>query len=150
DTGVLWAGTDDGHVWVTTNAGASWAKVDVPGRTEWVTRIEADPFTPGGAIVTFSGYRNGSPLPRIHRTTDYGSTWTDIGQGLPDVPLNCVKADPRAANRGRLFVGTDLGVFLTHDFGRSWSALGSGMPRVVVMDIELMDSTRQLFAATHG
>ncbi len=150
DTNVLWAGTDDGNVWVTANGGTQWTQVDVPGRTEWVTRLEADPFSANGAFVTFSGYRDGSPLPRIYRTTDLGAKWTYIGGGLPDVPLNCINADPKPAMRGRLFVCTDLGVWVTGDYGQNWSALGSGMPLVVVHDLDLVDATRQLFAGTHA
>jgi photosystem II stability/assembly factor-like uncharacterized protein len=147
---VLWAGTDDGHVWVTQNGGSTWTKVDVPGRSEWVTRVEADPFLASAAYVTFSGYRNGSRLPRIFRTTNFGAGWADISGDLPDVPLNGVNADPDPAMRGRLFVGSDLGVFVTDDYGLSWSALGTGMPSVVVADLDLIQSTRQLFAGTYG
>lgn len=150
DTDVLWAGTDDGNVWVTTDGGGLWTPVDVPGRTEWVTRIEADPFSAANAYVTFSGYRNASPLPRIYRTVDFGTSWTEIGDDLPDVPLNCVNADPEPAMRGRLFVCSDLGVYVTGDYGLSWSALGSGMPGVVVHDLDLVNATRQLFAGTHA
>ena len=150
DNRVIWAGTDDGNVWVSTDAGAQWTQADVPGRTEWVTRLEADPFSAAGAFVTFSGYRNGSPLPRIFRTTDGGATWIDISAGLPDVPLNCVNADPAAADRGRLFVCSDLGVHVSDDFGRSWAELGTGLPAVVVQDLDLMSPTRELFAGTHA
>jgi photosystem II stability/assembly factor-like uncharacterized protein len=150
DPAVLWAGTDDGHVWVTTNSGNAWTAVDVPGRTEWVTRLEADPFDAARAYVTYSGYRNASALPRIYRTSDFGASWTDIGGDLPDVPLNCVNADPQASMRGRLFVCSDLGVFVTDNYGESWSALGSGMPLVVVHDLDLVQVSRQLFAGTHA
>jgi photosystem II stability/assembly factor-like uncharacterized protein len=148
--GVLWAGTDDGHVWVTQNGGTAWTKVDVPGRSEWVTRVEADPFSASAAYVTFSGYRNGSPLPRIFRTTDFGGSWTGIAGNLPDVPLNGVNADPDPAMRGRLFACSDLGVYVTDDYGASWATLGTGLPPVVVLDLDLIDSSRQLFAGTHG
>jgi len=150
DLNVVWAGTDDGHVWVTQSGGSAWARVDVPGRSEWVTRLEADPFSASSAYVTFSGYRAGSRLPRIFRTVDYGASWTDISGDLPDVPLNCVNADPDPAMRGRLFVCNDFGVYVTDDYGQSWSALGTGMPPVVVMDLDLIQSSRQLFAGTHG
>lgn len=150
DTDVLWAGTDDGNVWMTSDGGAQWTQVDVPGRAEWVTRVEADPFSAGSAYVTFSGYRSGSPLPRIYRTTDFGASWTDIGGGLPDVPLNCVNADREPAMRGRFFVCSDVGVYVTDDYGLSWSALGSGMPPVVVHDLDLVNSSRELFAGTHA
>jgi len=147
---VVWAGTDDGHVWVTQNGGGAWTRVDVPGRTEWVTRVEADPHVVGAAYVTYSGYRIDSPLPRIFRTVNFGASWTDIAGNLPDVPLNGVNADPDPAMRGRLFVASDLGVYVTSDYGLTWSALGTGMPPVVVLDLDLISSTRQLFAGTHG
>jgi photosystem II stability/assembly factor-like uncharacterized protein len=150
DANLLWAGTDDGHVWVTQNGGSVWVKVDVPGRSEWVTRVEADPFSAAVAYVTFSGYRNGSRLPRIFRTVNFGASWSDISGDLPDIPLNGVNADPDPAMRGRLFVGSDLGVYVTDNYGLSWSLLGSGMPAVVVMDLDLIESSRQLFAGTYG
>jgi photosystem II stability/assembly factor-like uncharacterized protein len=150
DTNIVWAGTDDGHVWVTQNGGSAWVKVDVPGRSEWVTRVETDPFSSAVAYVTFSGYRNGSRLPRIFRTTNLGGSWTDISGDLPDVPLNGVNADPDPAMKGRLFVCSDLGVYVTDDYGQSWSRLGTGMPTVVVTDLDLIESSRQLFAGTYG
>ncbi len=150
DGNVVWAGTDDGHVWVTQDGATSWTRVDVPGRNEWVTRVEADPFSAGGGYVTYSGYHDGSPAPRIFRTLDFGATWTDISGNLPDVPLNGVNADPAPAMRGRLFVASDLGVYVTGDYGRSWSQLATGLPPVVVLDLDLIDSSRQLFAGTHG
>jgi photosystem II stability/assembly factor-like uncharacterized protein len=150
DPGVLWAGTDDGHVWVTQNGGSAWVKVDVPGRSEWVTRVEADPFAAAAGYVTFSGYRNASRLPRIFRTVNFGTNWTDISGDLPDVPLNGVNADADPAMRGRLFVCGDLGVYVTDDYGLRWSQLGTGMPTVVVTDLDLIQSSRQLFAGTYG
>lgn len=150
DGDVIWAGTDDGNVWVTPNGGSTWSHVDVPGRSEWVTRVEADPFSAAAAYVTFSGFRSGSRLPRIYRTVDWGTNWIDISHGLPDVPLNCVNADPDPAMRGRLFVCTDVGVWVTDDLGASWSELGTGMPHVVVHDLDLIDGSRELFAGTHG
>jgi len=147
---VVWAGTDDGNVWVTQNGGSAWVQVDVPGRSEWVTRLEADPFSAGTAYVTFSGYRNASRLPRIFRTVNFGASWADISGDLPDVPLNCVNADPDPAMRGRLFACSDLGVYVTDNYGLSWSALGTGMPSVVVTDLDLIESSGQLFAGTYG
>jgi hypothetical protein len=148
DTNRLWAGTDDGNVWVTTNQGGNWTQVDVPGRTEWVTRLEADPFDAQSAYVTFSGFRNASRLPRIYRTTDLGNTWIDISGDLPDLPVNCVTADPLW--QGRLFACTDVGVYVTDDWGVTWSAMSAGIPPVVVHDLDLISPTRTLFAGTHA
>jgi photosystem II stability/assembly factor-like uncharacterized protein len=148
DTGIVWAGTDDGNVWVTQNAGGSWTQVNVPGRTEWVTRVSADPFEADSAYVTFSGFRNGSKMPHVFRTTDLGVTWQDIVGDLPDVPLNDVVPDPEW--QGRLFAGSDLGVFLTDSWGRRWEPMNGGLPIVVIHDLVLHDPTRTLYAATHA
>jgi hypothetical protein len=64
--------------------------------------------------------------------------------------LNCVNVDPDPAMRGRLFVCSDLGVHVTDNYGQSWSMLGTGMPSVVVTDLDLIESSRQLFAGTYG
>ncbi|HJQ98016.1 MAG TPA: hypothetical protein VJ826_06845, partial [Candidatus Polarisedimenticolaceae bacterium] len=150
DSGVVWAGTDDGNVWVTQNGGSTWSRVDVPGRSEWVTRVEADPFSASTGYVAYSGYRHGSRLPRLFRTVDLGATWTDISAGLPDVPVNGINADPDPAMRGRLFAATDAGVYVSDDYGATWSVLGTGLPSAVVLDLDLIVSSRQLFAGTHG
>lgn len=150
DSDVVWAGTDDGNVWVTPNGGSTWSRVDVPGRSEWVTRVEADPFSASAGYVAYSGYRYGSHLPRLFRTVDFGATWTDISAGLPDVPVNGINADPDPAMRGRLFAATDAGVYVSDDYGASWSSLGTGLPPVVVLDLDLTDVSRELFAGTHG
>ncbi len=148
DTEILWAGTDDGNVWVTDDGGAAWTRVDVPGRTEWVTRVTADPFEAQSAYVTFSGFRNGSRMPHIFRTTDLGASWTDIGGNLPEVPLNDVEPDPQWA--GRLFAAGDLGTFVTDSYGQQWQPMNGGMPIVVVHDLTLHDPTRTLYAGTHA
>jgi len=90
----------------------------------------------------------GSKQPHIFRTTDLGNTWTDISGSLPNVPLNCVEPDPQW--KGRLFVCTDLGVYLTDDWGANWSAMNGGLPLDVVQDLDLVQSNRTLFAGTHG
>ena len=150
DSNVVWAGTDDGNVWVTPNGGSTWSRVDVPGRSEWVTRVEADPFSASAGYVAYSGYRYGSRLPRLYRTLDLGATWTDISEGLPDVPVNGINADPDPAMRGRLFAATDAGVYVSDDYGARWSVLGTGLPPAVVLDLDLIETSRQLFAGTHG
>ncbi len=148
DGNVLWTGSDDGLVQVSTNGGAIWTNVSagLPGR--WVTSVEPSPFSPGWAYVTVSGFRWAETLPRVYRTRDYGVTWTPIASNLPDAPANDVVADPETA--GRLFVATDLGVHQSFDDGDSWTLPGTGMPSVVVTDMVLQTSTRTLVAGTYG
>ena len=148
DHRVLWAGTDDGNVWVSEDAGVTWIKVNPPGPAYWVTDIACDPFDARTAYLTVTGYRQGDTLPYVRASTDLGATWRSLGDSLPQVPVNTVVADP--AWRGRVFVGTDLGVHLSDDGGATWSMMRGGMPYVVVLDLVLHGPTRTLYAGTHG
>ncbi len=148
DTRILWAGTDDGNVWVTDNAGTSWTQVNPPGTAYWVTDIACDPFEASAAYLTVTGFRQGDRLPYVRVTRDLGATWMDLGGTLPQVPVNTIVPDP--AWRGRLFAGSDLGAHMSDDGGVTWSFLGSGMPYLVVMDLALHAPGRTLFAGTHG
>ncbi len=147
DGDVIWGGTDTGHVWVTDDGGATWSFVTPPEHL-WVTEIRCDPFDARTAYLSVTGYRQGDRTPYLRVTTDLGQTWRDISAGLPQLPVNAIQLDPRG--RGRIFVGTEIGVFTSDDGGSSYSAMREGMPYVVVLDFELHDATRTLYAATHG
>ena len=149
NTNIVWAGTDDGNIWVDANGDGTWDQRNIPGRDEWVTRVTADPFDANTAYATLSGFRSGSDQPHIFRTTNLGLNWTDITGSLPAVPLNDVVPDP--AWKGRLFVATDLGVWVTDDWGATWSAVNGGLPVAVVQDLDLVQrtaTTGALFAGT--
>jgi photosystem II stability/assembly factor-like uncharacterized protein len=148
DTTIVWAGTDDGNIWVTTDDSVSWTQVNVPGRDEWVTRVSGDFFDANTAYASFSGFRDGERAAHVFRTRDLGQTWVDISGDLPNVPLNDVIPDPDW--EGRLFAGTDLGVYISDSDGQHWEDVGSGMPIVVVHDIVLDQNSRQLWAGTHA
>ncbi|HEV8336186.1 MAG TPA: hypothetical protein VGR67_07220 [Candidatus Polarisedimenticolia bacterium] len=148
DGRILWAGTDDGNVWVSGNSGSSWQQVNPAGPAYWVTDIAGDPFDASAAYLTVSGYRQGDRLPYVRVTRDLGATWADLSGTLPQVPINTILPDP--AWRGRLFVGSDLGVHLSDDGGATWSIMNGGMPYVVVLDLALDEARRTLFAGTHG
>ncbi len=149
DPQVIWAGTDNGNLWVTENGGVSWLKVNpASDPTYWYTEVAADPFDRRTAYVTISGYKLGSKVPYVRKTTDMGATWTDISTGLPAVPMNSVVADP--VYRGRLFVASDIGMHVTHDGGNSWQTLGSGVPLIVVHDLQINETSWLLFAGTHS
>jgi hypothetical protein len=148
DNRILWAGTDDGNVWVSASSGASWTKVNPPGPAYWVTDVEPDPFDADTAFLTVTGYRFGDPLPYVRVTHDLGANWTDLSGGLPSVPTSSVLPD--GSWRGRLFVGNDIGVHVSDDAGLTWSAMSGGMPRVVVMDLYQHAATNTLYAGTHA
>ncbi|WP_422733349.1 WD40/YVTN/BNR-like repeat-containing protein [Micromonospora sp. WMMD558] len=147
DGDTLYAGTDDGKLWWTHDLGRSWNEVDpaqLPGT--WVTRVAVHPTDANIAYATFSGFRSGSDRPHVMLTRDGGRTWTDIGRGLPDAPVNSVV--PTAD--GLLLVGTDVGVFVSAWNGGEWATLGADLPKAAVMYLRWHEPTRQLTAATFG
>jgi photosystem II stability/assembly factor-like uncharacterized protein len=148
DNRIVWAGTDDGNVWVTTNSGSSWTKVNPPGTAYWVTDVEPDPFDADTAFLSVTGYRVGDRLPYVRVTHDLGASWIDLSAGLPQVPTSTVLPD--GSWHGRLFVGNDVGVYVSDDAGLTWSAMSGNLPRVVVMDLYQHASTNALYAATHA
>ena len=148
DSNVIYVGSDDANVWVTTDLGESWRDVSNGLPNRWVTRVAADPYDVNVAYVTFSGHAEDVFLPHIFRTTDQGQSWTDISSNLPEGPINVVAIDTDSSNT--LYVGTDVGVFYTTSLGDFWQPLGAGMPLTPVHDLTLHPITRQLRAATHG
>lgn len=146
---VLWAGTDDGNVWVTANGGGAWTKVSAALPKRWITRVIADPEDENTALVCLSGFRHFDDIAHIYRTTDRGQTWQDVSGNLPDIPVNDLVQDP--ANPALIwYIATDAGVFSTTDGGAAWSAENTGLPNVPVTDLTLHAPTRTLAAATYG
>jgi photosystem II stability/assembly factor-like uncharacterized protein len=143
---VLFAGTDDGRVWTTPDLGATWIRVGHPGLPPfWVTRVTVDPAAASTAYATFSGYRGGNNGAYVFKTSDGGTTWTDITGNLPKAPVNDVVVTATA-----LYVAGDAGVYRSSNGGATWLRVGMGLPRVPVDDIELVAATNQLFAGTFG
>jgi len=145
---VVWVGTDDSHVQVTTNGGASWTDVSGSLPDRWVTRVVADPYDAQTALVTISGYQWSEPMPHIFRTTNTGASWTAINGDLPDVPVNDVIIDPHITDR--LYAATDVGVWATDNLGGHWYPIDNGAPIEVVHDLDFHYATRKLVAGTHG
>jgi photosystem II stability/assembly factor-like uncharacterized protein len=148
DTSVLWAGSNDGHVHVSTDDGDTWTDVSAGLPERWVTSVRADPFVRETAYVTISGFRWTEPLPHVFQTTDLGSTWTPIAGTLPEAPVNDLAADP--TNQGRLFVATDVGVYQTLDGGLSWTMLGADLPNAITTSLALDPSAQTLLVGTYG
>lgn len=147
--GLLYAGTDEGKVWVSRDGGFAWtecAKGLPAGR--WVSRVEPSRHAEGTVYAAFTAYRNDTTEALVYRSTDYGATWTSIAGNLPGENVNVVRED--AANPDLLYLGTDFGAFASVDGGRRWEVLGSGLPHVPVHDLALHEGTRTLVAGTHG
>jgi photosystem II stability/assembly factor-like uncharacterized protein len=148
DPAVIYAGTDDGNVWVTDDGGQDWYEIDAGLPDRWVTRVAVDPVDAMTAYVTLSGFRWDSPLSHVYVTHDGGRSWSDISDGLPEAPVNDIIIDP--GSRDFLYVGTDVGVFRSTDGGQAWEDLNEGLPVVPVTDLTLHGPTRTLVASTYG
>src|SRR5450631_2716082 len=147
--GLLWAGTDDGLIWVTPNAGKEWKNVTPPELTPWskVTQIEASHFDSKVAYASVSRFRLDDLKPHLYRTRDGGQSWQSIITGLSvDAPVNAVREDP--ARRGLLFAATEKAVWVSFDAGEHWQSLQLNLPHTSLRDFVIHD--QDLILATHG
>lgn len=147
--GLIWAGTDDGQVWVTDSSGVRWQDVSekLP-KDRWVSRVEASSHARERAYVSLNGYRDDDIRAYVYRTDDLGKTFKDISKGLPAEAVNVIREDPLMENI--LYVGTDRSVYVSTDRGETWSALQGGLPNVPVHDLVVHPRERELVAGTHG
>ena len=153
DQRIIWAGTDDGNVQITTDGGKNWLNVrdripEVPAGI-WVSRIEASHFEPGVAYVSFDGHRSHEFTPWIFKTTDYGQSWMKISAGIPGGHvIRVIREDLR--NPQLLFAGTEFEVMASLNGGESWFRLMEGMPTVSTLDLVIHPRDNDLIAGTHG
>jgi photosystem II stability/assembly factor-like uncharacterized protein len=151
--GLIWVGTDDGNVQLTQDDGKTWTNVrpNIPGVPDalWVSRVEASHFDKGICYVTFDGHRSDDFRPYVYKTVDFGKTWENITNNLPDGhSVYVIKEDLR--NRNLLFVGTEFGVFASVNGGESWKQLKNGIPTVAIHDLVIHPRDADLIAGTHG
>ncbi|UCD94235.1 MAG: thrombospondin type 3 repeat-containing protein, partial [Candidatus Zixiibacteriota bacterium] len=149
NTQVIYVGTDDANVWVTTDGGADWQNISGGLPDRWVTRVAVDLHHPAAAYVTLSGYKWGEPVSHVYRTDDFGSSWMSIDGNLPAAPVNNIVVDPDYDST--LYLATDVGVFYTTDMGAGWLPLSAGMPSpTLVLGLDFHAPTRTLVAGTYG
>lgn len=141
---VIYAGTTDSKVWVTTDAGTSWDEIETDLPEYYVTDIKTAPYDEATALVSFSGYRSNDNTPHLYRTEDHGQTWEAITGDLPDMPVNHVEI----LNPTTYFIATDNGVYYTENSGDNWDRLGNNMPYIVVLDIHIDTELEILLAGT--
>jgi photosystem II stability/assembly factor-like uncharacterized protein len=146
---TLWAGTDDGQLWITRDAGRNWANITPKELTAWnkVTQISASHFDEQSAYASVSRFRINDTHPYIYRTHDGGKSWKLITAGLPDFgPVDTVREDPE--RKGLLFAGTENAVWVSFDDGDHWQALQLNLPHTSMRDLWIHDD--DLIVATHG
>ena len=148
DSNVIYAGTDDSHVWITTDYGSTWTDISGSLPYRWVTRVKVDPNNENNVYVTFSGLKWHDPQPHVFKSNDMGANWTDISSNLPDAPVNAFAVDNNDPNR--LYLGSDVGAFVSYDGGTSWQPIADGLPVVSVYDMKIHAQENYLAIGTHG
>ena len=152
DQNVIWVGTDDGNVQVTTNGGKAWSSValNVPGlpKNTWAYHIEPSRFDKNTCYVAFEGHSSGDMATYVYKTTDSGKTWTSIT--TPDIKGFARHIKEDLVNPNLLFLGTEQGLYVTVDGGQNWSAFTNNMPPVAVHYIAIQPHENDLVLATHG
>jgi photosystem II stability/assembly factor-like uncharacterized protein len=146
---TLWAGTDDGQLWITRDGGKNWSDITPKDLTAWskVTQISASHFDDQSAYASVSRFRINDTRPYIYRTHDGGKTWTLITAGLPDIgPVDTVREDP--VRKGLLFAGTENAVWISFDDGDHWQSLQLNLPHTSMRDLWIHEN--DLIVATHG
>lgn len=147
--GVIWAGSDDGLVHVTTDNGVTWDNVTPADMPEWlqINSIEASPFDAGEMYFAATGYKSGNYEPYLYKTKDYGKTWTKITSGIdPEHFTRVIRVDP--VKRGMLYAGTETGMYYSKDDGANWHSLQMNLPIVPITDLAVKENN--LIAATQG
>ena len=149
DGNRIWAGTDDGVIHLTTDAGRNWTDVTPPQIGPWwkISLMDASHFDAKSAYAAVNTIRLDDLHPHIFRTNDNGKTWQEIVRGIPsDENVNAVREDPQ--RRGLLFAGTERGVYVSFDDGDNWQSLRLNLPATSVRDLIVKDD--DLAIATHG
>lgn len=153
ERGVIWVGTDDGNVQLTTDGGITWTNFrgKIPGMPvgAWVPQIRASRYNAAEAFVIANDYRRGDSKPYIFRTKDYGKTWTRIidEKKVTGYAL-CLIQDPVEPNL--IFAGTEQGLWISFDNGNTFQQFKNGYPSVSTYDMAIQEREADLVIATFG
>jgi photosystem II stability/assembly factor-like uncharacterized protein len=154
DENILWAGTDDGIIQVTTNGGESWKKIeldDIKGipATAYVNDIRADLYDPNTVYVALDNHKYGDYKPYLIKSTNLGKKWTSLADDLPAKHL-VWRIVQDHVNKDLMFIGTEFGVFFTVNGGIKWVELDGGMPTISTRDVKIQRRENDLVAGTFG
>lgn len=149
---VIWVGTDDGNLQLTTDGGGTWANVveaipSLPANT-WVTYVEPSPHDASTCFVTFDGHRTGDGMTYIYKTTDMGKSWESLGAEELEGYALSVRQD--LVNPEMLYLGTEFGLYISIDGGANWARFSNNLPKVAIRDMVMHPEEHSLVMATHG
>jgi hypothetical protein len=153
--GLIWAGTNDGLVHVTRNAGLTWTDVtaNLPGLPPWgtISNIEPSRYSAGSAYLTVDSHQVNNRDPFVYRTRDYGRSWQLIVNAIPRGPLSYahwIREDP--VRQGLLYLGTENAIYVSFDEGQHWQPLQNNLPHAPVYGIALQPHFKDLVVGTYG
>jgi len=147
--GMIWVGTDTGLIQLTRDGGKTWENVTPKGLAPWskVSLMEASRFDAGTAYAAVDRHRLDDFRPYLYRTNDYGKSWTQISNGIPDTAyVHAVRED--SERKGLLYAGTETGVYVSFDDGGHWQPLQLNLPVAPIHDLVVHGN--DLVVATHG
>jgi photosystem II stability/assembly factor-like uncharacterized protein len=145
---TIWAGSDDGKLWITRDGGKNWKDITAPQLTPWskVTQIQASHYDDNTAYAAVSRFRIDDLKPYIYRTRDGGQTWQLIVNGLDNAPVDTVREDH--IRKGLLFAGTETSIWVSFNDGDQWQPLQLNLPHTSMRDLWIHDN--DLVVGTHG
>jgi photosystem II stability/assembly factor-like uncharacterized protein len=153
DKSIIWVGTDDGQVQITTDGGKTWKnctpKIKEMPREGWIAQIEASRFNPGAAWMVVNNYRKGDYAPYLFRTNDYGKTWLRMvdEEKVKGYALTVIQ-DP--VEPKLVFLGTENGLWMSMDEGKTWEQFKNEFPSVSTMDLKIQEPESALIVGTFG
>jgi len=146
---LLWAGSDDGLIYVSKDGGKNWENVTPKNLPQWMmwNCVEVDPFKNGAAYFVGTRYKVDDFKPYIYKTEDYGKTWKLIVNGIPSLHFTrALRADRKRP--GLLYAGTEYGMYISYDDGASWKSFQLNLPVVPITDLGIKNN--DLLVATQG
>ncbi len=146
--GLIYCGADDGRMTMTPDGGNTWTDIPTPQPEKWISKVVASKYDENTVYVSQSGYREDDWSAYLWKSTDRGATWTSIVGNLPHETINVVREDTK--NKNILYVGTDMGVYITFDGGTTWETLHGGMSHLPVHDLVIQEREDDLVIATHA
>jgi photosystem II stability/assembly factor-like uncharacterized protein len=151
--GVLYVGTDDGRLRVSMDEGKTFTDVQdaLPGvpKSSWFEEIEASRHAEGTVYLVVDNHRSNDFTNYIYKSTDFGKTWTSIsGDMAAERVARAIREDPR--NPNLLYVGTELGLFISPNGGQNWVELKNNMPTLAINDLVIHTRDNDLVLGTHG